>query len=102
MSHDPELPGGFQDADFDQRGLEAAGALTAALRRRGICDHGWLTLALTAPTEAKMCLHRHRGGHTLHACTRGASESGGAGGGARMIALAVFLSLALLVIVFDL
>ena len=25
MSHDPELPNGFQDDDFDQRELEAAG-----------------------------------------------------------------------------
>ena len=54
MSHDPELPGGFQDADFDQRDLEAAGALTAALRRRGICDHGWL---MAPDGEPARCLH---------------------------------------------
>ena len=45
MNRDTELPDGFQDADFDQRELEAAGALTAALRRRGICGHGWLMAA---------------------------------------------------------
>lgn len=54
MSHDPELPGGFQDADFDQRGLEAAGALTAALKRRGVCDHGWLMAPAGKPAK---CLH---------------------------------------------
>ena len=42
MNHDPELPNGFQDDDFDMRDLEQAAARSAALRRRGICDHGWL------------------------------------------------------------
>jgi len=54
MSRDPELPGGYQDADFDQRALEQAGALTAALRRRGICDHGWL---MAPEGEPAKCLH---------------------------------------------
>jgi hypothetical protein len=54
MSRDPELPNGYQDDDFDMRELEQAGALTAALRRRGICDHGWLM----APNgEPARCLH---------------------------------------------
>ena len=54
MNRDPELPDGFQDDDFDQRELEQAGALTAALRRRGICDHGWL---MSPPGERTRCLH---------------------------------------------
>lgn len=54
MSRDVELPNGFQDADFNQRALEQAGALTAALRRRGICDHGWL---MAPDGEPAKCLH---------------------------------------------
>ena len=54
MSRDPELPNGFQDDDFDMRDLEHAGALTAALRRRGICDHGWL---MAPDGEPARCLH---------------------------------------------
>lgn len=42
MNHDFELPNGFQDADFEMRALQAKGNRSAALRRRGICDHGWL------------------------------------------------------------
>jgi hypothetical protein len=54
MNHDPELPNGFQDDDFDQRELEAAGARSAGLRRRGICDHGWLSAPAGEPAR---CLH---------------------------------------------
>ena len=32
FGHDPELPAGFQEADFDQRELEAAGRRAAAER----------------------------------------------------------------------
>ena len=39
--YDPELPNGFQDADFEMRDLEAAGRRAAALHRKGICTHGW-------------------------------------------------------------
>jgi len=46
MYRDPELPNGFQDADFEQAELERAGARSSALRKRGICDHGW-----TAPAD---------------------------------------------------
>jgi hypothetical protein len=41
VSYDPELPRGFQDADFDLRDLEARAREVQAARRRGICDHGW-------------------------------------------------------------
>lgn len=41
FDHDPELPAGYQDADLEMAELEAAGARSAALRARGICDHGW-------------------------------------------------------------
>jgi len=54
MSRDPELPGGYQDADLQQSALERAGARSAALRRRGICDHGWL---LAPAGEPARCLH---------------------------------------------
>ncbi len=40
--YDAELPLSFQDADFDMRSFEAKGARSSALRKRGICDHGWL------------------------------------------------------------
>ena len=45
MYRDNELPAGFQDADFDMRSLQAAGARSSALKKRGICDHGWLAPA---------------------------------------------------------
>lgn len=41
MYRDPELPNGFQDADFEMRDLEEKGRRSAALRKKGICDHGW-------------------------------------------------------------
>lgn len=39
MNHDPELPAGMQDADFELRALEDSARLAAALRRRGRCPH---------------------------------------------------------------
>jgi hypothetical protein len=42
MYHDPELPGGFQDAEFEMAALTAAGDRAAALADQGICTHGWL------------------------------------------------------------
>jgi hypothetical protein len=39
--YDPEVPAGYQDADIEQAEFEAAGRRLAALRRRGICTHGW-------------------------------------------------------------
>ena len=41
MSYDPEMPAGFQDADFEMRDLEEAANRSAALRKAGHCDHGW-------------------------------------------------------------
>ena len=41
MYRDHELPGGFQDADFEMRELEAAGRRASEARKRGQCDHGW-------------------------------------------------------------
>lgn len=41
FDYDPEVPAGFQEADFEMAALEEAAARSAALRRRGICDHGW-------------------------------------------------------------
>ncbi len=42
MYHDPELPNGFQDADFEMAALTADGDRAAALAEQGICTHGWL------------------------------------------------------------
>ena len=38
-SYDPELPNGFQDADFEMRELQDAAAEGDALRKRGGCPH---------------------------------------------------------------
>lgn len=40
MGYDPEVPAGFQDADFEQREMEAEGNRLARLERAGICTHG--------------------------------------------------------------
>lgn len=39
MFYDEELPGGFQDADFEMRELEEAAAQATSQRKRGICQH---------------------------------------------------------------
>jgi hypothetical protein len=39
---DPDLPAGAQAADLETSGLLAIAQRTAALRRQGICAHGWL------------------------------------------------------------
>ncbi len=38
---DEELPGGFQDADLEMTALTAAANRETALRKRGLCTHGW-------------------------------------------------------------
>lgn len=38
-NYDPELPAGFQDADFEMRELEEAANRAARLRDQGICVH---------------------------------------------------------------
>jgi len=40
--HDPEVPAGFQEADFLQAQYEEEGRRIAALTRQGVCTHGWL------------------------------------------------------------
>ena len=44
---------GFRDADFEMRALQRAGNRSSALRRKGICTHGWWK---SEPTKA-VCLH---------------------------------------------
>ena len=39
FGYDPEVPAGFQDADFEMAELEATGNRMAALRRKGVCVH---------------------------------------------------------------
>lgn len=55
MNRDVELPNGYQDADLQQGAMERAGNLTAALRRRGICDHGWLMAPEGEPARCLNC-----------------------------------------------
>ena len=38
--YDPELPGGFQDADLEMSALTESANHEANLKRRGICAHG--------------------------------------------------------------
>ncbi len=37
-----ETPAGLRDADVEMAALESAGRRVAALRKRGICAHGWI------------------------------------------------------------
>lgn len=39
FDHDPELPAGFQDADFQTRALQDSARQADAARRRGQCPH---------------------------------------------------------------
>lgn len=38
---DPELPRGFQDADFEMMELQDAAKRERRLKKFGICTHGW-------------------------------------------------------------
>jgi len=49
-----DVPAGYRDDDIELAGLEALGRRSSALRKRGICDHGWLRAPDTGPAE---CLH---------------------------------------------
>ena len=40
--YDPELPAGFQDGDFEQAELETLAKRSSRLKKRGLCDHGWV------------------------------------------------------------
>ena len=42
FGYDPELPSGFQDADLEMAQLTESANRTARMRKRGICDHGWI------------------------------------------------------------
>jgi hypothetical protein len=55
MYHDPELPGGFQDADIEMAALTAAGDRAAALADQGICTHGWLFAPPFGEAKCKEC-----------------------------------------------
>lgn len=41
FDYDPEVPAGFQEADFEMAALEEKAARSRALAREGICAHGW-------------------------------------------------------------
>ncbi len=41
MYRDPELPAGFQNADFEMRELEEMGNREAKAKQQGKCAHGW-------------------------------------------------------------
>jgi len=55
MKRDPELPNGFQDADFEMRDLEAKGAAVSRLRKQGICAHGWGRVPDVGECECLYC-----------------------------------------------
>lgn len=57
--HDPELPAGCQDADIEQAEFGALGRRVTALRRKGICTHGWVQgqpgRSMTGPIKCLDC-----------------------------------------------
>lgn len=55
MYHDNELPNGFQDADLEMAALIEAGNRAAALKRQGICTHGWLFAPSYGEAHCKEC-----------------------------------------------
>jgi len=61
MWRDPELPNGFQDADFEMRDLEEKARRSAEARKRGKCDHGWRQgqpgTFPGSPLQMEKCLH---------------------------------------------
>lgn len=59
LGHDDEMPRGFQDADFEMRGLEASARRSGNARKRGICDHGWTGPVVQGQPE-RQCYHCHR------------------------------------------
>ncbi len=42
FGYDPEVPAGFQEADFEMAELEARARENAARRARGDCPHTWI------------------------------------------------------------
>lgn len=63
FGYDPEAV--YQDADIEQAAFEAEGARLAALRRQGICSHGWRLGGNPAPefdaSRAEIERDRQRG-----------------------------------------
>ena len=59
FGHDDELPGGFQDADFEMRDLQAAAGRSRRARARGLCDHTW-TGPVTVGEAPRQCYHCKR------------------------------------------
>lgn len=60
FDYDPDLPAGFQDADFEMRDLQAAAARDARLRKAGRCTHSWYQDPPgppSAPTSVYTCHH---------------------------------------------
>lgn len=53
--YDPELPNGFQDADFEMRELTAQANREARLRKRGICTHSWMHAPDVGPATCHHC-----------------------------------------------
>jgi hypothetical protein len=53
--YDNELPNGFQDADIEMAALVNAGNRAAALKRKGICTHGWLFAPSYGEAHCKEC-----------------------------------------------
>lgn len=53
--YDNELPNGFQDADIEMAALVDAGNRAAALKRKGICTHGWLFAPSYGEAHCKEC-----------------------------------------------
>ena len=60
FGHDMELANGTQDADLEMAELTASANHHAALRKRGLCTHGWRQGPpgpWHKPTTVWTCLH---------------------------------------------
>ena len=60
MTHDFDLPGGFQDADFDMRELTAQANHESRLRKAGICTHSWtgpIKVVNSSDSDKRICHH---------------------------------------------
>jgi hypothetical protein len=75
MHFDPELPAGFQDADFEQREMEELGNAIARGRRAGICQHQSAVRNVINPATGKVFYPEQEGisGEQLR-CTEGCGQ----------------------------